>query len=440
MKSLFLKIVLIFAVLGSLGANKSDNNTFVATKEWQEIKEGQKIPPGLHVRINLTTLKKEAKLLENNDSEESNKSENHALSALPEEAISTSSPSDAKSPTKSKTKHLLSDALKRAPRDALAVEHSPQAFQKIKKDYKMIKETYDEMRKHFKTDAEIITKIVQNVVNVTTQDSYVMEPEHKIKWKMDALNNLYHMVDQIDNGVLFVQIGGLEKVLLPIIVNETDTTLRVQALRVLGTLTQNNPKTKIAAFENNVGEHLSRILMTSNDADELSAGVFAFGTFIRRFPIAQERILSTSGSQALIDVLKKECELKIKAKVVTIISDLVVERRLLTELSTENYTESKLFGWLSANSFCETIETLIPSNILELLEQSDIMEDFVEVMENTYTLCNPQWPRNSRLFHTLTTLYTSYLRTQDEHKLEISERLKSLIPKVFDNGIMRDEL
>merc|ERR1719150_377158 len=38
---------------------------FVATDEWQEIHEGQKVPSGLHYRMNLETGKKEAKLIEN---------------------------------------------------------------------------------------------------------------------------------------------------------------------------------------------------------------------------------------------------------------------------------------------------------------------------------------------------------------------------------------
>ena len=40
---------------------------FVATEEWQEIKEGQKVPSGLHYRMNLETGKKEAKLMETED-------------------------------------------------------------------------------------------------------------------------------------------------------------------------------------------------------------------------------------------------------------------------------------------------------------------------------------------------------------------------------------
>ena len=47
-------------------------NVFVATNEWQEIKEGQSVPAGLHYRMNLETGKKEAKIIdpEETDSQE----------------------------------------------------------------------------------------------------------------------------------------------------------------------------------------------------------------------------------------------------------------------------------------------------------------------------------------------------------------------------------
>ena len=43
---------------------------FIATNEWQEIKPGQSIPKGLHVRINMATGLKEAKLLDPEDNSE----------------------------------------------------------------------------------------------------------------------------------------------------------------------------------------------------------------------------------------------------------------------------------------------------------------------------------------------------------------------------------
>ena len=46
------------------GDDHDSKSYFVATNEWQEIKEGQIVPSGLHYRMNLATGLKEAKLLE----------------------------------------------------------------------------------------------------------------------------------------------------------------------------------------------------------------------------------------------------------------------------------------------------------------------------------------------------------------------------------------
>lgn len=46
---------------------EEQRDMFVPTKEWQVVKEGQAIPPGLHVRMNLQTGLKEAKLLEDDN-------------------------------------------------------------------------------------------------------------------------------------------------------------------------------------------------------------------------------------------------------------------------------------------------------------------------------------------------------------------------------------
>ena len=46
------------------GAGDTKKPKFVATKEWQDIQEGQSVPAGLHYRMNLQTGRKEAKLME----------------------------------------------------------------------------------------------------------------------------------------------------------------------------------------------------------------------------------------------------------------------------------------------------------------------------------------------------------------------------------------
>ena len=64
-------LIVLTSILISPSVRSSDtNNVFKATPEWKEIREGQKVPGGLHYRINLETGKKEAKLL---SQEETNK-------------------------------------------------------------------------------------------------------------------------------------------------------------------------------------------------------------------------------------------------------------------------------------------------------------------------------------------------------------------------------
>ena len=43
---------------------EASKEIFVATNEWQEIKPGQAIPQGLHVRMDMQTGKKEARLMQ----------------------------------------------------------------------------------------------------------------------------------------------------------------------------------------------------------------------------------------------------------------------------------------------------------------------------------------------------------------------------------------
>ncbi len=62
-----------------------DEDVFQATNDWQEIREGQKVPSGLHYRMNLETGKKEARLLSEEDSGKG-KFVEHLVVAIPIQA------------------------------------------------------------------------------------------------------------------------------------------------------------------------------------------------------------------------------------------------------------------------------------------------------------------------------------------------------------------
>ncbi|TMW63351.1 hypothetical protein Poli38472_002292 [Pythium oligandrum] len=51
-------------------AVKATAPEFVATDEWQEVLPGQSVPPGLHIRLNFQTGKREAKLLSEDDNDQ----------------------------------------------------------------------------------------------------------------------------------------------------------------------------------------------------------------------------------------------------------------------------------------------------------------------------------------------------------------------------------
>lgn len=61
--------------LDSSHSHQGNDEVFVPTKEWQTVKEGQHIPPGLHVRMDLQTGLKEAKLLDESTEESTGVSE-----------------------------------------------------------------------------------------------------------------------------------------------------------------------------------------------------------------------------------------------------------------------------------------------------------------------------------------------------------------------------
>ncbi|XP_073830700.1 sil1 nucleotide exchange factor [Musca autumnalis] len=448
-------LLIVLGLLATAGWAKESNEvkknqTFVATHEWQEIPEGQGIPQGLHVRINLQTGKKEAKLLDETD-ESSNDPlkvihKNGALAVLPDEydmvkeEVEEDDEGEAGKPKK--IKHL-DEALKR-----IGIDYTPEErLESIKREfrsYEELKKTFEGMRKAFKTDGEIIVQLIEEYHNITKDSKDV---ETRIKTQTQILESFNYLMSQYDNALLFVDQGGLDQVILPTLVNQTHVGLKVEVMRVLGAMCQNNPKVQIKVYERNVGSHLTQILMSSTRTEELSTALYAFSSLLRKFPHAQQRILSTSGTQALVSVLGKEAELKIKAKAATIINDIIVEKELVLSkssadddpLAAAQYAELSFPEWLEANSYCETMDALVTTNLYEFLEVPDILEYIINALDNTKTFCSPLWSQSPQFRHVLLTLRNRYSQSEDEYRLDIAKLLRTLIDKLYPDSIRHDE-
>lgn len=119
------------------GENHIDFNeeTFVPTKEWQTIKLSQAIPKGLHVRLNMQTGEREAKLLK----EPNQPNENHVLTKEFEEALKN-----------------LNDEFKNKDAESDKDEHTKNKF----KSYEKIKEEMADLNLNIKTDYEILRELI----------------------------------------------------------------------------------------------------------------------------------------------------------------------------------------------------------------------------------------------------------------------------------------
>ncbi|XP_030373952.1 nucleotide exchange factor SIL1 [Scaptodrosophila lebanonensis] len=428
--SLFIVTVTVLATItgavnagGSGAGPPTENQTiaaeFVATSEWQVVGDDQAIPRGLHVRINLQTGVKEAKLLE----EDKRGTQIQSVS----------------------NNHDDDNA-------ALAIDYKPdiieQSLQKAKerKQYMELRKAYKELEKNFRTDGEIIVQLLGQYQNFSKSP---IGADSELKAKLKSLENLEYLLHQIDNALVFIDSGGLDIILLPIVVNETNIALRVSAMRVLGALAGNNPKAQIKVFERNFGSHLAQVLMTSSNREELSAAMHAFGTLLRKFPLAQH-VLSTSGTQALIGVVRSDnVELRTKAKAVTLISDLVLEKRMVLESNNAQgadastiaqYMRLEFEPWLQTHGYCTVMETVIAKQFAELIQQPNIVEQFAVALENTAGLCQSVWSQSPLLRHALLTIRNHFAHSEDEYHVEISEIVAKICLKFYGKHKPHSEL
>ncbi|XP_037827459.1 nucleotide exchange factor Sil1-like [Lucilia sericata] len=449
----YLVILLIICCLLPQGWAKEskENKTFVATKEWQEIPEGQGVPAGLHIRINLETGKKEAKILEENDDSADDRKQQHQQmdknAALSVVAESSGEEDDKKSTKKQKKVKHLDEALQR-----IGIDYTPkEKVENIIREYRSyeeLKKSFEGMRKSFKTDAEVITQLIEEFQTSTTSTATdSKEVKARVKTQMQILESFNYLMSQFDNALVFVDKGGLDHVLLPILVNSTNSALKVESMRVLGAMSQNNPRVQIKVYERNVGSHLAQIIMTSTNTEELSAALYAFSALLRKFPLAQQRILSTSGTQALMSVLNRDCELKIKVKAVVIIGDLLNERQLaLSELTDDplaaaQYAEIKLSVWLIDQNFCEVLLNLLSESGIRFLEAPDLLEYVVNSLNVKDHLCNVIWSQDSRIMQIFIALKKRLIHSKDEYHLEVAQLLAQLLDKLYgDEYKIHDEL
>ena len=283
----------------------SSDQVFVATEEWQEVRPGQRVPGGLHVRMNLETGKKEAKLLEQDKDK-----------GLWQEG------------------GLNHEALKEAMKNIKADDNSegktefdPDKFRSMDE----LKDALGDVQMNMKTDMELLTKLVKEFKESTDDVD-----------KVTILEDLEYYVHQYDNALLFVDMGGLKDVITPSL-NSSNAQMRLHSCLLLSGAAQSNPKFQISALEAGLAETLLRMTTLDRDPSVSTKAFSALSAIIRNFPEAQNTLLRQGGLGVLVKLFNNEEKSyeKLKIKILTLISDLLIERETVIDSEDETTIRRK---------------------------------------------------------------------------------------------------
>lgn len=230
----------------------TEGKLFEPTTEWKRIGDDETIPPGLHVRINLQTGEKEAKLMQESEQERVDNSNTNTLSGQEEAdaqgvlyrdtrrvnhfgesdrvgivnkksvAFTMDQLRESLKEQKQDTLHFLPYIPGDPPSAATDLNNKPMDGEGRREDEVMdrfgerfLTKEHRAMLEHF----DILSK------TSTTADDLV-----------HAMHELDYFVHQIDNGEFFATVGGLSLVMK--FLNHSDTAVRSMAAQTIGSAAQ----------------------------------------------------------------------------------------------------------------------------------------------------------------------------------------------------------
>lgn len=409
------------------------------------------MPSGLHYRINLETGVKEAKLLDDDSTdylqEKGSTGKGKASSSLSISNKSTDRSGNQSAPNASLNKTApaaaaaaksavnIEEALKNIP--AEIYEYSKEEMDEIKSKFR----TYDEIKDQLKdvnmnvrTDAEIMKKLIGKYEDMAGDD--VANKQAELERILDDLEYLVH---QVDNALEFLGQQGLEKIVLPNLNHTDNAVLKVKSLTVLGSALQNNPRAKVLAYEKGIAEHLIRFLSTTRVETEINSALFAFGSLLRHFPVAQRNVLSKSVMNVLFGIWTREVHLKIKVKVLTFLTDMLLEAEearkeaeLAGDLATRVAEKSKQYEavdlqqLLKEFEYCKRAEQFVVLEKPAMISNPEQTERIISAFNYSTRLCKETWSEEPQLRHVILVLKNRYA-DQVQEGAENAEHLKEIL-------------
>ncbi|XP_023218861.1 nucleotide exchange factor SIL1-like [Centruroides sculpturatus] len=411
-----------------------DDTPFIPSKNWQKIKPGQTIPSGLHVRINLQTGEKEAKLLNDKDSVSGENINNKfAYYKVKDEKLAAVLQSKQLEELKHMLKSLKSDYKETSEEDA-----KTQNVEKIRAKFRNIEELKKEFAKvnlAIKTDSEMLMELMKEYPKVSNER------------KITILKDVEYLVHQYDAAQMFVKFKGLQLILPDL--NSTNSKLRSYVAFTIGSAMQGNPPVQIAVYETNILQQLLRILIYDVTDEVQSRVLYALSCLLRQFPLAQQHFTDSGGLIALAELFKqtKLHSSKLQLKAVTLLHDLVIEQQQAKQYASndkqqkeklQQYNNFNLQTGLIQHGFCDLIPKLL------LSPDYDTQEKVLNAMVTIVHLCKHQFKEHLEILKSLSNSYQE-LSLEEKKSSEESDdlyfsSLYDLVQNLLTNIGKKDEL
>ncbi|NWY03508.1 SIL1 factor, partial [Nothoprocta ornata] len=369
-------------------ADPEDLEVFYPTHQWQILHPGQAVPAGSHVRLNLQTGEREAKLTggENGKSDVREEKRRKRLGKMD---------IDSNSFTSQELKKALAKMKESEKTERMAHEEEVRKkFRPIEK----LKEEFEKLNVKLETDYEIMVKLIGKFnSSASTLDE-----------KVAALYDLEYYVHQVDNAKDFLSLGGLQLVINGL--NSTEAVIKEHAAFVLGAALSSNPKVQIEAIEAGALQKLLVILATEQPLAVKKKALFALSSMLRHFPYAQQQFLKLGGLQVLRDFFREKGMEALYVRVVTLLYDLIMEKLLLEDSPDGDHTQEKMEQYQQVRLVPAVVEQdwcTIVANLLAVPEH-DTREKVLQTVRVLLPFCKERYRADTRLTTTLHQLRHQY--------------------------------
>ncbi|KAF0697500.1 Aste57867_11810 [Aphanomyces stellatus] len=424
---------------------------FEPTLEWKEIQPNQAIPGGLHVRINLQTGKKEAKILTDDDDNVSP----DAAGAHPTTNVYHKEgvlEKDEETPHRDENGRVIGESLY----NALAQLPEPptldgmtihEAYGKLTKEqfsayiaklWKLRQEELKEAAASIRDEAKYMQELIDTLVTPKTGDVDIHEAN-----VVDALQHLEWEVQDLDKAKDFNTMGGLEATVQHL--SAPSPRVRTMAAWVVGSAVKHYDQAQTWAVEAGALPPILKALAAVPTAvDDNRASVFAMqkkmlyalSSLLPAHEKAQRIFLRNDGLAILTQLLEHaDVPPSIQHKTLVLARHLLLEHDLIDGPPALDHPLAAIQTYLRSPAFCiPTVAFLHKSETLGVRQQVDA----IELMLAQVPPCAPLFQADAALRSTLSQLNQTWFTDMDmenEHKAESMRAIARLVHAITPTAV-----